>query len=154
MGEGSSSDPTYVSIVTDKTLANGSGGGRSGSASSKSKLAAPYGSVVHIKEKVFDSSGPRKRGRAFETPPTGQWEAEGPPKPKWRVLEKTPVAEVAMRKTTPVNHVEEYATDRARILLDKWSLDERASLMTESSRVSARWRSWTHEGHRGAWGYR
>ena len=28
---------------------------------------APFGAVVHIKEKAFNSSGPRKRERAFET---------------------------------------------------------------------------------------
>ncbi|CAE7329845.1 TY5A [Symbiodinium sp. CCMP2592] len=33
----------------------------------KSKLVAPYGSVVHVKQKAFDSSGPRRRERAFET---------------------------------------------------------------------------------------
>ena len=33
----------------------------------KSKLIAPYGAVVHVKQKAFDSSGPRRRERAFET---------------------------------------------------------------------------------------
>ncbi|CAE7189850.1 unnamed protein product, partial [Symbiodinium sp. CCMP2456] len=33
----------------------------------KSKLMAPYGAPVHIKQKVFDSSGPRRRERAFES---------------------------------------------------------------------------------------
>ncbi|CAE7275253.1 unnamed protein product [Symbiodinium sp. CCMP2592] len=33
----------------------------------KSKLMAPFGATVHIKQKAFDSSGPRKRDRAFET---------------------------------------------------------------------------------------
>ena len=46
----------------------------------KSKLVAPYGAVVHVKQKAFDSSGPRRRERAFETKilcglewNTGQW---------------------------------------------------------------------------------
>ncbi|CAE7503071.1 unnamed protein product, partial [Symbiodinium sp. CCMP2456] len=33
----------------------------------KSKLLAPFGAVVHVKQKVFDSSGPRRRERAFES---------------------------------------------------------------------------------------
>ena len=33
----------------------------------RSRLMAPFGAVVHIKEKAFNSSGPRKRERAFET---------------------------------------------------------------------------------------
>ena len=33
----------------------------------RSKLVAPYGAVVHVKQKAFDSSGPRRRERAFET---------------------------------------------------------------------------------------
>ena len=33
----------------------------------KSKLLAPYGAPVCIKQKAFDSSGPRRRERAFET---------------------------------------------------------------------------------------
>ena len=33
----------------------------------KSSLLAPYGATVHMKQKVFDSSGPRRRERAFET---------------------------------------------------------------------------------------
>ena len=33
----------------------------------KSRLLAPFGAVVHVKQKTFDSSGPRRRERAFET---------------------------------------------------------------------------------------
>ena len=33
----------------------------------KSKLAAPYGSTVLIKQKAFDSGGPRRRDKAFES---------------------------------------------------------------------------------------
>ncbi|CAE7228272.1 unnamed protein product, partial [Symbiodinium sp. CCMP2456] len=33
----------------------------------KSKLLAPFGAVVHVKQKAFDSSGPRRRERAFES---------------------------------------------------------------------------------------
>ena len=33
----------------------------------KSRLAAPYGAPVLIKQKAFDSSGPRRRDRAFES---------------------------------------------------------------------------------------
>ena len=33
----------------------------------KSKLLAPYGAPVCVKQKAFDSSGPRRRERAFET---------------------------------------------------------------------------------------
>ena len=31
------------------------------------KMLAPYGSTVHVKQKAFDSSGPRRRERAFES---------------------------------------------------------------------------------------
>ncbi|CAE7780733.1 unnamed protein product, partial [Symbiodinium sp. CCMP2456] len=37
----------------------------------KQKMLAPYGARVHIKQKAFDSSGPRRRERAFET----RWES-------------------------------------------------------------------------------
>ena len=30
-------------------------------------MLAPYGSTVHVKQKAFDSSGPRRRERAFES---------------------------------------------------------------------------------------
>ncbi|CAE7622475.1 unnamed protein product [Symbiodinium sp. CCMP2592] len=33
----------------------------------RSRMMAPFGAVVHVKQKAFDSSGPRKRDRAFET---------------------------------------------------------------------------------------
>ena len=33
----------------------------------KSKLLAPYGAPVIVKEKAFDAQGPRRRDRAFET---------------------------------------------------------------------------------------
>ena len=33
----------------------------------RSKLVAPYGATVHIKKKVFDSQGPRRREKAFES---------------------------------------------------------------------------------------
>ncbi|CAE7691320.1 GIP [Symbiodinium sp. CCMP2592] len=33
----------------------------------KQKMLVPYGSVVHVKQKAFDSSGPRRRERAFES---------------------------------------------------------------------------------------
>ena len=33
----------------------------------RSKMAAPYGAIVHIKQKAFDSQGPRRREKAFES---------------------------------------------------------------------------------------
>ncbi|CAE7863092.1 unnamed protein product [Symbiodinium microadriaticum] len=33
----------------------------------RSALKAPFGAIVHIKERAFDSSGPRRRERAFES---------------------------------------------------------------------------------------
>ena len=33
----------------------------------KQKLLAPYGATVHVKQKAFDSSGPRRREKAFES---------------------------------------------------------------------------------------
>ena len=38
----------------------------------KQRLIAPYGSTVYVRKKAFDSSGPRRREKAFES----RWERE------------------------------------------------------------------------------
>ena len=138
-----------------------------------SSLLAPFGAYVHLKQKVFDSSGPRRRERAFESrwtagyymgmstllegghvifipesegkkekflhtkhirprlidpgPPRQELQAEEAPKPRRRLVEKTPEMLVEMRPVRKVTtEFEEKIKQRAQDLLEDW--DQRGAL--------------------------
>ncbi|CAE7334978.1 GIP [Symbiodinium sp. CCMP2592] len=141
------------------------------------KMLAPYGSVVHVKQKAFDSSGPRRRERAFESkwfrgvyvglsnildnghvvyvPETesskekfvhtlharkklvdpGRPQEEvivDIPKPRRRILEKTPMEVVEMRALKLKDgDLSEYIKTRSNILLSDWDQQQAARFVDE-----------------------
>ena len=144
----------------------------------KSSLLAPYGATVVVKQKVFDSSGPRRRERAMETrwmkgqymglsslldkghvvyvaptdeqkekfmhtfnvranlvdpgPPEEELVVQEPPRPKRRLVEKTPMGSIEMKRVNlSQEELGEYATARAQALLEKWSYEEAVRLVDE-----------------------
>ena len=141
------------------------------------KLIAPYGAPVVVKQKVVDSSGPRRREKAFESkwargryvglsgvldrghlvylPPDGDKKEKfihtlhvraglvdpgvpvmkggvEPPKPRRKLVEKTPISQVDMR---PVNLSQEelrgYISSRSQQLIENWSQEEALQFVDE-----------------------
>ena len=141
------------------------------------KLIAPYGAPVVVKQKVVDSSGPRRREKAFESkwargryvglsgvldrghlvylPQDGDKKEkfihtlhvraglvdpgvpvmEGgvePPKPRRKLVEKTPISQVDMR---PVSLSQEelrgYISSRSQQLIENWSQEEALQFVDE-----------------------
>ena len=139
------------------------------------KMLAPYGAPVVIKQKVVDSSGPRRRERAFESkwargryvglsgvldrghlvylPPDGDRKEkfihtlhvraglvdpgipvmeDEPPKPRRKLVEKTPAEQVEMRFLEATHEEQrDYVSRRSQQLLEDWSQEEALGFVDE-----------------------
>ncbi|CAE7459070.1 GIP, partial [Symbiodinium sp. CCMP2592] len=143
----------------------------------KQKMLVPYGSVVHVKQKAFDSSGPRRRERAFESkwfrgiyvglsnildnghviyvpgtkdtkekfvhtlharkklvdpgPPVEEVVVDDP-KPRRRLVQKTPLEDVEMRALKlKGDDLDEYIKTRSSILLSDWDQEQATRFVEE-----------------------